>query len=413
MSHLYLIIFISVLNKTISQKNIYDIFFNISSNNENEFLQIQNRISDNQYYIYQIIDLTSKKTWVYENVIQIIPDKLSNKKVKIKLFYPLNSEIYIKSYNEKFILGNNQNNIQNCTLTNFKFYIHEKNNKIEIPFNGIFALGNKFDDEKEDFIYQLYKQKKIKYNLFSITYYKLGKGMLFIGFYHDYLLQFHEYVSYIKIEEKDEKWRINLTHIFFGKLSQEKIPNIDFPKIQYIIRNNIIKVNLSAIISSLSKYIICPFSFLEYLNKINYFKSYCHLNNYNNEIYRFECELNNIEKIVKNIERINLVFNDVVSIFKPSQLFEIEKNKLIFIMISNYKIKNEWILGHYFMKKYMITFYKDLNIISLFSLFDKAYVIIKDNDLYYLKQIKYLLFVNCLIISFGITILLIFQNQNS
>ena len=58
MSHLYLIIFISVLNKTISQKNIYDIFFNISSNNENEFLQIQNRISDNQFYIYQIIDLT-------------------------------------------------------------------------------------------------------------------------------------------------------------------------------------------------------------------------------------------------------------------------------------------------------------------------------------------------------------------
>ena len=412
MSHLYLIIFISVLNKTISQKNIYDIFFNISTN-ENEFLQIQNRISDNQLYIYQIIDLTSKKTWVYENVIQIIPDKLSNKKVKIKLFYPLNSEIYIKSYNEKFILGNNQNNIKNCTLTNFKFYIINKNEKIKIPFDGIFALGKKFDDEKEDFIFQLYKQKKIKNNLFSITYYKLGKGMLFIGFYHENLLQFHEYVSYIKIEERDEKWRINLTHIFFGELSKEKIPNIDFPKIQYIIRNNIIKINLSAIISNLSKYIICPLSFLEYLNKINYFKNYCQLKKYNDEIYRFECELYYIEKILKNIERINLVFNDVVSIFKPSQLFEIESNKLIFIMITDLKIKNQWILGYYFMKKYMITFYKDLNLISLFSLFDKAYVIIKYNDIPYLKPIKYLLFMNCLIITFGITIILFFKNQNS
>ena len=352
-------------------------------------------------YIYQIIDLTSKKTWVYENLIQIIPEKLSNRKEKIKLFYPLNSEIYIKSYNEKFILGNNQNNIQNCTLTNFKFYINEKNEKIEIPFNGIFALGKKFDDEKEDFIFQLYKQKKIKNNLFSITYYKLGKGMLFIGFYHENLLQFHEYVSYIKIEERDEKWRINLTHIFFGELSKEKIPNIDFPKIQYIIRNNIIKVNSSAIISNLSKYIICPLSFLEYLNKINYFKSYCQLKKYNDEIYRFECELYYIEKILKNIERINLVFNDVVSIFKPSQLFEIESNKLIFIMITDLKIKNQWILGYYFMKKYMITFYKDLNLISLFSLFDKAYVIIKYNDIPYLKPIKYLLFMNCLIITFG------------
>ena len=90
MSYLYLIIFIFILNKTISQKN-NDIFINISSNNENEFLQIQNRISDNQYFIYQIIDLTSKKTWVYENLIQIKPDKLSNEKEKIKLFYPFNS----------------------------------------------------------------------------------------------------------------------------------------------------------------------------------------------------------------------------------------------------------------------------------------------------------------------------------
>ena len=166
--------------------------------------------------------------------------------------------------------------------------------------------------------------------------------MLFIGFYHENLLQFHEYVSYIKIEERDEKWRINLTHIFFGELSKEKIPNIDFPKIQYIIRNNIIKINLSAIISNLSKYIICPLSFLEYLNKINYFKNYCQLKKYNDEIYRFECELYYIEKILKNIERINLVFNDVVSIFKPSQLFEIESNKLIFIMITDLKIKNQW-----------------------------------------------------------------------
>ena len=409
MSYLYLIIFIFILNKTISQKN-NNIFINISSNNENEFLQIQNRISDNQYFIYQIIDLTSKKTWVYENLIQIKPDKLSNEKEKIKLFYPFNSEIYIKSYNEKFILGNNT---QNCTLTNFKFYINEKKVKIDNLFNGIFALGKKFDDEKEDFIYQLYKQKKIKNNLFSITYYELGKGMLFIGFYHDYLMQFHEYVSYIKVEEKDEKWRIHLSYIFFGELSKEKIPNIDFPKIQYIIRNNIIKVNSSAIISSLSKYIICPLSFLEFLQKINYFKSLCQLKNYNNEIYRFECELYNIEKILKNIERINLVFNDVVSIFKPSQLFEIENNKLIFIMISHFKIKYEWILGHYFMKKYMITFYKNLNTISLFSFFDKAYVIIKYSDIYFLKQIKYLLFANCLIILFGITILLIFKNQNS
>ena len=226
-------------------------------------------------------------------------------------------------------------------------------------------------------------------------------------------MQFHEYVSYIKVEEKDEKWRIHLSYIFFGELSKEKIPNIDFPKIQYIIRNNIIKINLSAIISNLSKYIICPLSFLEYLNKINYFKNYCQLKKYNDEIYRFECELYYIEKILKNIERINLVFNDVVSIFKPSQLFEIESNKLIFIMITDLKIKNQWILGYYFMKKYMITFYKDLNLISLFSLFDKAYVIIKYNDIPYLKPIKYLLFMNCLIITFGITIILFFKNQNS
>ena len=99
----------------------------------------------------------------------------------------MNCEIYINPYNEKFILGNNQNNSKNCTLTNFKFYIINKNEKIKIPFDGIFALGKKFDDEKEDFIFQLYKQKKIKNNLFSITYYKLGKGMLFIGFYHENL----------------------------------------------------------------------------------------------------------------------------------------------------------------------------------------------------------------------------------
>ena len=410
----FFIIFLCIFSKRIiTQRSNKNIIIELSLNESDDYLYIHNKISSDKILVSQVIDLTSNKTWIDENVIKILPERMGNQTNKITLLYPENKEIYIKSYYDQYIIGNRDNNLENCSLLNFKFYIKEKNELSQIPYKGIFGLAKQFDDDNEDFILQLYKQKKIEYNLFSLSYYKYGKGNLFIGFYHENLIQFHEYVSYIKLDEKDEKWRSELTYIFFGELSKETIPNIDYPKIQYIIRKNIIKISSSAIFSNLSKYIICPLSFLEYLNKINYFKSYCHLNNYNNEIYRFECELNNIEKIVKNIERINLVFNDVVSIFKPSQLFEIEKNKLIFIMISNYKIKNEWILGHYFMKKYMITFYKDLNIISLFSLFDKAYVIIKDNDLYYLKQIKYLLFVNCLIISFGITILLIFQNQNS
>ena len=67
------------------------------------------------------------------------------------------------------------------------------------------------------------------------------------------------------------------------------------------------------------------------------------------------------------------------------------------------------------MKKYMITFFKDLKAISLFSLLDKAYVIIKTDEfnLSNLKTIKFLLLINCIIMYIGIGVLLIYKNNRT
>jgi hypothetical protein len=88
---------------------------------------------------------------------------------------------------------------------------------------------------------------------------------------------------------------------------------------------------------------------------------------------------------------------------------------MIFIFRSDIKLKDEWILGFYFMKKYMITFFKDLKAISLFSLLDKAYVIIKSDEfkLSNLKTIKFLLLINCIIMYIGIGVLLIYKNNRT
>lgn len=412
----FLIIFLCIFSKRIiTQRSNKNFIIELSLNESDDYLYIPNKISSDKILVSQVIDLTSNKTWIDENVIKILPERMGNQTNKITLLYPENKEIYIKSYYDQYIIGNRDNNLENCSLLNFKFYIKEKNELSQIPYKGIFGLAKQFDDDNEDFILQLYKQKKIEYNLFSLSYYKYGKGNLFIGFYHENLIQFHEYVSYIKLDEKDEKWRSELTYIFFGELSKETIPNIDYPKIQYIIRKNIIKISSSAIFSNLSKYIICPLSFLEYLNKINYFKGYCQLKNFNNTTYTFECDINNEKKIYSQVDIINLVFHDIACIFSPSELFEKHKDKMIFIFRSDKKLKDEWILGFYFMKKYMITFFKDLKAISLFSLLDKAYVIIKSDEfnLSNLKTIKFLLLINCIIMYIGIGVLLIYKNNRT
>ena len=53
--------------------------------------------------------------------------------------------------------------------------------------------------------------------------------------------------------------------------------------------------------------------------------------------------------------------------------------------------------------------------ISLFSLLDKAYVIIKSDEfkLSNLKTIKFLLLINCIIMYIGIGVLLIYKNNRT
>ena len=284
--------------------------------------------------------------------------------------------IFGESHGAKITLKN-QKDIK-LSLPQYEWFIYHSEQGM-VPNTGCLALGRTFETEEDDLIISLYKKQKIIMPVFSISYLSDKKGgILGIGDIAEILFEYREYNSFISVIEQDEKWRSNLTYIFFGDLPDQYISNIDIAEYRYIITQNFIIINYPAYFSTIDKYIVVPSDFIDYLERY-YFRKYkfcSKVTKDGNSI--IECNKEKTLAIIDTFPNINFVFDGVAYIIEAKNLFEeseTSKDMLTFVIVS-YKSNTEWIMGYYFMRNFFITFFRDTPTISIFSLLNKAYVIL-------------------------------------
>lgn len=356
--------------------------------------------------VEQVIDITANTTW--SSIIQLKWNYIS----KADEVYSQNRiqafSLFGLYYNASFTLGDSSNDI---TIPSFNWFLYDHSLGKGIHRGGL-GLARTFPTEEEDIITQLYKEKKIESQMFSISFRHQNEGYLLVGDLAEGLVEYPEYNSFINLVEIDEKWRANLTHIFFGNISNEIKPNVDPARNEYIIRKDIYDINYPAYFSTVDKYIIVPHYFILYLQK-NYFNNfpYCSLEK-DKELNKFTCNLRYKSELLQKIKTVNFVFDSNTAFcLGANMLFEEENDKLIFVIVSYDKFE-EWVLGYYFMRNYFITFIRTSPFISIYSFLHKYYVIIKKDDSSNgSKIISYISISGILIISIILLLYIKLQNK--
>jgi hypothetical protein len=324
--------------------------------------------------ITQSIDISSSKSWINDKSINMDLQRQSYESFTYQGLNPFT--IFGESHGAKITLKN-QKDIK-VSLPQYEWFIYHSEQGM-VPNTGCLALGRTFETEEDDLIISLYKKQKIIMPVFSISYLSDKKGgILGIGDIAEILFEYREYNSFISVIEQDEKWRSNLTYIFFGDLPDQYISNIDIAEYRYIITQNFIIINYPAYFSTIDKYIVVPSDFIDYLERY-YFRKYkfcSKVTKDGNSI--IECNKEKTLAIIDTLPNINFVFDGVAYIIEAKNLFEeseTSKDMLTFVIVS-YKNNTEWIMGYYFMRNFFITFFRDTPTISIFSLLNKAYVIL-------------------------------------
>ena len=324
--------------------------------------------------VKQIIDITANKTWT--SISQLNWDYITEDSETYSQNGIRNFKLYGLYYTEDFYLGNDYDSL--CA-NSLNWFLYDRSEGVGIPTGGL-GLSRRFDDIKDDVIMTLYNNKKIESPCFAFSYNVQNEGSLIVGDLVDGLVEYPEYNSFLNVLDIDEKWRANLTHIFFGNETDGVIKNIDIARNKYLISKDIIQINYPAYFSTTDKYIIAPISFMTYLEK-NYFKDYSYCSKIKEDsISKIRCPISKKEEIINTIKNLNFVFEETNAyIMKQNELFEEEGDYLVFIIVS-YDNFDEWVMGYYFMSNYFLTFFRKTESISIYSFLKKMYVkIVMDN----------------------------------
>jgi len=275
-----------------------------------------------------------------------------------------------------------QNNTLNIFFPNIIFYYDPRNISIAkykqdfSPFT-CFKLGlrlpsenlNQYKDYDINIIGQFYRKKIINSYEWFIEYNNDLNPKLIIGvepFIYD--KNKYSYNNSKKIEGKsiyliggDYYWKIEFTQIYF--LINQKRELIDFRKASLEPSFNFIKG---------------PMDYFKFINETffnNFFEqNKCFIGNYriSTNIYSlYYCE--NKEEIKKELKKnfinINLLhrFLEKEFVLNYDDLFLEKNNKIYFLIIFDTSVRNNWIFGKPFLKKYFFSFNYDQKILTFYE----------------------------------------------
>lgn len=241
--------------------------------------------------------------------------------------------------------------------------------------NSITTIGlSRGIDRSLSIIEELYNKKYISKKQFSLLYSYPNWGTFSIGeddgVVKDLSLPLSEHVPLYKTNNKkfNKKWTVMLNGIMFGEegLTQElKNPyHVDSNKTRAV------EVNIPMYFSTVEPHIIVPCEIIDYFEKyyfFNYIKEGSCRKEKENGISFFRCR----KSIGDVLEIIHFIFGNLDLVYSGKRLFN---NQGQFSIMCKEGVKQDFILGYYFLKNFHTTFSYETDTVSFFSLLNKIKV---------------------------------------
>ena len=210
---LIIIPFLFILTK---EDKIGIININFTYIKEEELLKVPIKIGEPSQNVEMILDLSSERTWVSENIY------LYNNSNKFKTDHFIDSreegDFSYKGYwsRDTFILGD-------TILEKFDFLLVNQiinNNK----FKGVLSLGREYDSKRFSLAYRLSAISVTYFNSFVIKFFNDKEGELIFGDLTKESKEYYNNVNKCKIINKNPliKWKCMLTHFLLEMLKKIK-----------------------------------------------------------------------------------------------------------------------------------------------------------------------------------------------
>ena len=356
---LKLIFFILIYEiKAQEEHNTGIINLNFTYLKEDELLKVPVKIGDPPQNIEMILDLSSERTWVSDEIY------LSNnsKDYKTDKFIDSREQGFFgyKGFwsRDTFILGNQ-------TLKKFDFILVNQiiNND---KFKGVLSLGREYDSKKFSLAYRLSSISITFFNSFVIRFFNDKEGELIFGdLSPEQIINYNNINKcFIIIRNPAIKWRCMLTHIFIGNIEDSKKNlNYELNQFEYEINS---KKNKIQIIEK-------PISFESIYNRIFVEKEFM---NYLYENLFYKCKINQDEyssffvcdkNFLSEIPKLNFVLSDITALSFPSNLlFECNDNNCI-SLIQYHKLYHDFSFGIPLLKNFEMIFEYNSPYISFYG----------------------------------------------
>jgi hypothetical protein len=234
-------------------------------------------------------------------------------------------------------------------LSNFQFLLVNAVREFNSVHEGILGMGYKYQNSayspknniQNSFMDQLYKQGKIKDNLFTQKFTTESKGRMFIGEMPSEISNNKTKYGTCDVDKTSNYWECKMDGVFFGD---------DVGSMKKMI-------STSVLFDTGTNFIVVPTTYLSELKNGYFKKQYSNKSCwdlYQNGIFHILCNASGKSAA----EDMNFVFGDWVIKMKKEELFESLGSGTYHFIIASTSKSLEWILGTPVLKKFHMVFRK-------------------------------------------------------
>lgn len=313
----------------------YDIVINLTAQNITRTIELNMNID---YLWFKKEDFTSNPLLTYVNSTTI---EIESQQFEAELYY-----------------GDISINKTNVSLPNFYFFQAKKS---PVGTYHSFPLSYQFKDTRYSVIHTLFKNKKIDHLGFGFvsTDAYIEDGFLYIGEIPQEDKNNYPYHQSCKVNSSYSTWGCNLQKVNFNNLTFDNIEyaSLDMSKRGLLVSHNFFSFFINYLLTLTSNITNCPFS--DSLG-INLFQCPCK-----------EIKVDLTMELVFEGFSYNLTKDFIMYTYLNKCLLRIDENK---------ENPNEWILGSYFMTRFLTYFDYDKGEIFFYS--KKPFTLYSNNKKY-------------------------------